>query len=512
MLDNIKTQVWYLSDAGTYGRVNRAHADFLGFHPREIAYRKLEDFLSPDVAAVCRSSNQAVFAKKETIYSEEWVPDALGEKRLIRIIKTPKCNKKGRVEFVICTGEDITEQRQTEAHSRYQLGLITSLVNSMPDLVFYKDLQGVYLGCNLAFAGHVGRTQEEIIGKTDYDLYTTAEANAFRANDMRMLDMGRPRHNEEWINYPDGRRVLLDTLKAPLFSLDGDIIGSIGISRDITKQKQLEAKIRHLQKTESLGRMAGAVAHHYNNMLSIVQGYLELALDDLSGDADTVKNLSTAMQAVRRTGAMGHKMLAFLGKTGQAFRVVDLSRVCSDYLNELEKKNGSTILLEIRLPDSGPFIHADAGQLREILENLVNNALESMADLAPPRPLGVELIVVGSSAIPMVHRFPVDFHPVVPADYACLKITDQGHGIPDDVIENIFDPFYSTRFLGRGLGLALTLGMVKALEGCIAVEKSPGQGMVFQLFLPVKSQSASMEENQVSATGSEGETGQPENT
>ena len=114
LLDNIKTQVWYLSDAGTYGRVNRAHADFLGFHPREIAYRKLEDFLSPDVAAVCRSSNQAVFDKKETIYSEEWVPDARGEKRLIRIIKTPKRNKKGQVEFVVCTGEDITGQRQTE--------------------------------------------------------------------------------------------------------------------------------------------------------------------------------------------------------------------------------------------------------------------------------------------------------------------------------------------------------------------------------------------------------------
>jgi PAS domain S-box-containing protein len=493
LLDHIATQVWYLSDADTYGRVNQAHADFLGNHPRELAYRKLDELFSPEVSAVCRKSNQSVFDRKQPVHTEEWVFDGRGESRLLHIIKTPKLDSNGRVEFVICTARDITEQQRALEQNQRQLGLITSLVNSIPDLVFYKDLKGVYLGCNHAFADHIGRTPEEIIGKTDYDLYTTAEADAFRANDMKMLELGKARHNEEFIDYPDGRRVLIDTLKAPLRSLDGKIFGSIGISRDITERKHLEARVRHLQKTESLGRMAGAVAHHYNNMLSIVQGYLELALADLFGEPDKTVNLSEAMKASQRAASLSHKMLAFLGKKeGPIPRAVDLYQICRDCISGLENSMDVPILLENRLPDPAPAIIADAGQVREILENLVTNAWESMVEKTPPTPVCVDLTLVRSMAIPPAYRYPVDFRPAT-GRYACIRVTDRGPGIPDVEVENIFDPFYSSKFVGRGLGLALTLSMVKAHEGCITVGKGPEQGTVFQIFFPTAPLSGSGE-------------------
>jgi PAS domain S-box-containing protein len=122
--------------------------------------------------------------------------------------------------------------------------LLASLLDCIPDLIFFKNLKGVYVGCNAAFAEHIGLLPNEIVGKTDYELYPQEEADFFRSNDRIMLQAMAPRRNEEWISYPDGRRVLLDTLKAPYRDFDGNIIGIIGVSRDITGQKLVENELR----------------------------------------------------------------------------------------------------------------------------------------------------------------------------------------------------------------------------------------------------------------------------
>ncbi len=228
-------------------------------------------------------------------------------------------------------------------------------------------------------------------------------------------------------------------------------------------------------------------------MLSVVQGYLELALTDLCGDPGKTVNLSEAMKAAQRAASLSHKMLAFLGKKeGPTPRVVDLYQICRDCIAGLEKNSDVQILLENHLPDPAPAIIADAGQVREILENLVTNAWESMVGKTPRTPVCVELTQVQSMAIPPVYRYPVDFHPES-SRYACIRVTDWGPGIPDAEVENIFDPFYSSKFVGRGLGLALTLSMVKAHEGCITVGKGPEQGTVFQVFFPSASLSGAGE-------------------
>ena len=181
-----------------------------------------------------------------------------------------------------------------------------------------------------------------------------------------------------------------------------------------------------------------------------------------------------------------------LGKNEMASHPVDLSKICKAFLSDLKKKTGAEKWLETRLPDTGPDVIANAGQVREILENLVTNARESMAETALPGSVCVELAVVRASEIPLVHRFPVGFHPTADT-YACIKVMDQGPGVSDGEMENLFDPFYSSKFIGRGLGLALTLSMVTAHEGCITVEKGRKHGTVFQVFFPVKNHSTSME-------------------
>ena len=140
------------------------------------------------------------------------------------------------------TQESPPEQGQDEA--RRQAGLLNSLLDSIPDIIFFKDAQGVYLGCNPPFAAFVGRAREAIIGKTDYDLFPGDVADFFRDHDRRMLDKLEPHHNEEWITYPDGRKILIDTLKTPYWGPDGKLIGILGVSRDITAYKLAESALR----------------------------------------------------------------------------------------------------------------------------------------------------------------------------------------------------------------------------------------------------------------------------
>ena len=157
---------------------------------------------------------------------------------------SPIINENQKITHFIAIKEDITERKRTEAERVRQAGLITSLLDSIPDIIFFKDIKGVYLGCNPPFAEFSGKSKDEIIGKTDYDLFDYETATLFRSFDNEMLQQKQSRHNEEWITYPDGRKKLIDTLKTPYWASDGSLIGILGISRDITVRKEAEEALQ----------------------------------------------------------------------------------------------------------------------------------------------------------------------------------------------------------------------------------------------------------------------------
>ncbi|HEX2769197.1 MAG TPA: MASE1 domain-containing protein [Geobacteraceae bacterium] len=243
-----------------------------------------------------------------------------------------------------------------------------------------------------------------------------------------------------------------------------------------------EAQNRQIQKAESLGRMAGAIAHHFNNQLTAVIGNLELAMIKLPPDAAPLKNLDRAMQAASRAAEVSSLMLTYLGQTPGIRDPLDLSEACRRSLPILLAAMSKDLVLETDLPSPGPVVSANPNKIHLLLINLVTNAWEAVCEGSGAIHLAVN--TVSPADIPAANRLPIDWQPS-DNDYACLEVADAGCGIADEDNEKLFDPFFSSKFPGRGLGLPVVLGIVRAHRGAVTVESEPGRGSVFRVFLPL---------------------------
>jgi PAS domain S-box-containing protein len=262
-----------------------------------------------------------------------------------------------------------------------------------------------------------------------------------------------------------------------------------GTHRNITDRKKaetekatLEAQNRQLQKSESLGRMAGAVAHHFNNQLSVVIGNLEMAIDKQPKGAPPAKNLTAAMKAAWKAADMSGLMLTYLGQTHDNREPLDLSYSCRKILPLIKTTLPGNVVMKTDFPSPRPIIMANAGEIQQILTNLITNARETIGSNKGTISLSIK--TVSPSEIPGKNRHPIDWQSLDKA-YACLEVTDTGCGIEDKDIEQLFDPFFSTKFTGRGMGLAVVQGLVNSHKGVINVDSKPGSGSTFRLFFPV---------------------------
>jgi PAS domain S-box-containing protein len=392
---------------------------------------------------------------------------------------------KGKAVSLIGTVQDITERKRSEENLIRQAALINSMLDSDPDLVFFKNTEGVYLGCNPAFVEFVGRPKNEIVGKTDYDIFDKQVADSFRENDCQMLAEHKPRHNEEWVAYPDGRNALLDTLKTHYWGPDGELIGVLGISRDITERKLAEAvqaklqdQLNQAQKMESVGRLAGGVAHDFNNLLMCTMGYAQLCLDTLPGNHPVRGYLNAIVSTSQRSADLTRQLLAFARKQTIAPKVLDLNDAMAGMLNLLRRLIGEDINL-VLMPGAGLWpVKLDPSQIDQILANLCVNARDAIA--------GVGKVTLATANVMIDQTFCVDHAGFVPGAYVLLTVSDDGCGMDEAVLANIFEPFFTTKDVdkGTGLGLATVYGIVKQNEGFIYVDSEPGKGTTFRIYVP----------------------------
>ncbi len=264
---------------------------------------------------------------------------------------------------------------------------------------------------------------------------------------------------------------------------------AIAFVQDIHDYKQsetvnaaLKARIQRLKKAESLGRMAGAVAHLFNNQLNVILGSLELALNEAAGNEGLRHKLQNAMQAVHRSAEISNLMLTYLGLSFVRTESLDMANVCRRYLPLIQLAAPKGISMETDFLPAGPIIRANEGQLKEILTHLITNAWESMGDRRGKLTVAIKTLPLAD--IPDSQLDPADWEPVA-SFFACLEVADTGCGMTEEELEKIFDPFFTTKFPGRGLGLSAIQGIVKSWDGAILVESRKNHGSVFRVLLPV---------------------------
>ncbi len=231
-----------ISAAGTITDVNTATEKITGVHREQLIGTDFADYFSePELA---RAGYLAAFAQGQVIDYPLAVRHTSGTLTEVLYNASVYRDEQGEVVGVFAAARVITARKRAEEEIRRQAGLINSLLDSIPDIIFFKDANGVYLGCNPPFAEFVGKPREQIVGKTDYELFGKEIGDFFRKQDRLMLEKREPRHNEEWITYPDGRKILIDTLKTPYWGPDGTLTGVLGISRDITARHRAEEALQ----------------------------------------------------------------------------------------------------------------------------------------------------------------------------------------------------------------------------------------------------------------------------
>lgn len=248
------------------------------------------------------------------------------------------------------------------------------------------------------------------------------------------------------------------------------------------ERRQSEYRLLQAQKAESLGRMAGAIAHHFNNLLGVVMGNLEMAGMDLPRGSSAEVKISEAMKASRQAVDISSLMLAYLGQRLMKSAPVEISEICREALPLLALSLPKGVNLRTDLPVPSPIILADAIQVRQVLNNLVVNAGEAMGEGNGEVTVAISETPV--SGIQTSRFYPPEWEPGA-SDYVRISVSDTGPGMDTETLNKVFDPFFSTKFTGRGLGLPVVMGIVKAHGGMVAVESLPGRGSVFQVFLPL---------------------------
>lgn len=246
--------------------------------------------------------------------------------------------------------------------------------------------------------------------------------------------------------------------------------------------RKLDKQAWQSQKFESLERVAGAIAHRFNNDLQAVIGNLELVLDEVPGGCEANGMLVAAMRAARKASELSGLMRTYTGQIHTNRSPVDLSEVSQHRLSLLRAACPKRVAMEASIPCPGPTVRADSGQMQQILMSLVTNAWEAIGESQGV--VSVRIWVSPAAEIPEENRFPVAFR-ITQDLYACLEVADTGSGIEIHILPTIFDPFFSTKFTGRGMGLAAVLGIVRAHQGVVAVVSEPSRGSVFRVFLPL---------------------------
>lgn len=490
LAEHSPSMIFLLDLHGNVLFVNGRSAAELGMNAEDIIGLNISSLFPESTVQRHMQAIRKVIQDGEMIHSELVEPFPTGS-RWIDARISPARDKNGTIIAVLGISHDITARKRAEQALRESEEKFRTLFEASTDgIVIVAPESRQFRYANPAICRMLGYTEAEmramgataIHPKEDAQRVEAALEGIVRGDIALLLDIPCLKR--------DGTIVYAD-VNAAKITVDGRMCCA-GFFRDITKRKEAEAErlslerqLQQARKEESLARMAGAVAHHFNNKLMAVMGNLELASMAAGQDRKLSTHLLQARYASFQAAEMSALMLAYLGQALPEAETFDLAKACREVIEAQRSFHPEMVIIKLEAPLRGPFIKADQALGRQILSNLIINAREAIGDETGD--IHVSVHVVNSAEMSAFNIFPIDWKPERDT-YACIAVSDTGCGIDLTELDTIFDPFFSTKSTGRGLGLAVVMGIVRSYGGAIAVESETGRGSIFRVFFPIVGQ------------------------
>jgi PAS domain S-box-containing protein len=456
--------------------VEGAYQNLTGYTAEEIC--NSEDWITiihPEDLATVKKATQTILSNQPCTF-EYRIKAKTGQQFWVRDHAQPVWSDKGkRVTSIIGAIQDITGQKQAEealqkSEERYRQ-------------FFLEDLSGAYISkpdgrliaCNPAFARIFGfsSVQEALENRLESIYHETNTRVEF----LKLL-----RKNKKMVNFKsimrhqDGSRLDIVENTIGIFDEQGKLVEIKGFLVNVTRQKKLEAQLQKARKMETVGTLAGGIAHEFNNLLMTIQGNASLIQYDLDKTDQHFQMLVKIEEAVGRGVKLTQQLLGYAKKGKYEIKSLNLNRLVQKTANTFSRSNND-IAIHFELSEDIPAILADQDQIEQVLLNLLTNAADAMA--------GRGKLILKTSNVTDDHIHATLYKPV-PGDYVKLAVTDTGMGMDELTRDRIFDPFFTTKGMGdgKGLGLASVYGIIKSHGGYIEVESEKDHGSTFDLFLP----------------------------
>ncbi|MBN2318420.1 MAG: PAS domain S-box protein [Acidobacteria bacterium] len=468
--DPVKDKVVYVSPT---------HDRIYGYS-REILQKKQSsffDYVHPDD---CQKAIAAVEEMKsgQPLDNEFRIIRPDGSVRFIWDRSFPIKDEKGQIKRFIGVAQDVTTWRRSEEALKESTDYLDQIINCISDPVFVKDYQHKLVLVNEAMSKFIGIPREKMLGKTGFELVSEKYVESLLEQEAVVLRTGNENVTQDTLPDADGNNHILMTKKTLLTKKSGEK-QIVGVVRDITEYKRLEAQFLHAQKMEAIGALAGGVAHDFNNLLTVITGYVDLLKQDHGHVDSSKKDLEQIERAVQHATSLTSQLLAFSRKQILNPRVLDLNAIISDMNPMIRRLISENIEYETTLTPEPGAIKADPMQIQQIVMNLVVNARDAMP--------GGGRLTIATTNVEIDKAFVEKNSDAETGRYVLLTISDNGIGMDPQTRSRIFEPFFTTKETGKGTGLGLSTvyGIVQQSGGYIQIDSEYKKGTSCRIYLPV---------------------------